>query len=112
MAEFRKAYEDFEKLYKERNKDTNKSAEKYKKLHVVDSQHILSTTEDLLKALKEDLVGELKIISASYVINKNQPSNIVSAKRKRFAKTFGQFPQCSFDIQEIEKVNGQNKPHR
>jgi hypothetical protein len=111
-GEFKEAYDKFQALYKERNKSTNKDADKYKKLHVVDKQHILSTAEDLLRALKEDLISDLKIISASYVINKSHPSNIVSAKRKRFAKTFGLFPQCKFYIQEIEKVNGENKPHR
>ncbi|CAJ0826510.1 11662_t:CDS:10 [Entrophospora sp. SA101] len=110
--ELRTAYEKFEKLYKERNKDSNKNAEKYKKLGVVDSQHILSTTDDILKALKEGLISDLKIVTASYVINKSSPSNVIKAKRKRFARTFGKFPQCSFYLQEIEKVNGQNKPHQ
>ncbi|CAJ0841666.1 16019_t:CDS:10 [Entrophospora sp. SA101] len=103
--ELRTAYEKFEKLYKERNKDSNKNAEKYKKLGVVDSQHILSTTDDILKALKEGLISDLKIVTASYVINKSSPSNVIKAKRKRFARTFGKFPQCSFYLQEIEKVN-------
>jgi hypothetical protein len=106
------AYEEFLKLYKMRSKDSNKNAGKYKKLHVVDFQYILSTAEELLRCLDEELISELKIITASYITNKNQPSLAVEAKRKKFARTFGKFSQCDFDVTEVEKVGDRNKPHR
>ena len=80
-----------------------KSAENYKKSFYGRPERFeapfTSIAEDLLKCLKEGLVGELIVIS-SY--RKGKP-NAVEAKKAKIQRTFGKFPSTKLELTETAK---------
>src|SRR4051794_16065506 len=105
------------KLTAERRKDTNKNDPKYEILNVVDDMHILTTSEELLKCLSEGLIDELVIITTTRSSQKGKtpdgnPFKISESRKNRLTKNFLKFSQCRLEIIEVERINGQNRPHR
>lgn len=71
----------------------------------------LSISEDLLKALKEDLIEHLIIIS-SYRKGRGKGQG-VTRKTSNFPKSFGVFPQCKLELTETDKnEEGKYIPYR
>jgi hypothetical protein len=75
--------------------------------------NFLSIPEELLKCLKEELIEELFIISVNSREGKGS-----AGKRKKFAETFGKFPNCKIkvyitgDAGERLKKEGKKRPER
>ena len=84
IEEYRKNPEVFQKKVREPFFKISKSSNFY------DRSPWLSMAEELLLALKEDLINELVIISAT--------PDKDWRKRKKFAKTFGKFPRTSINL--------------
>src|SRR4051794_296297 len=102
--------EKFEELKKLRRIERKKGSSKYAEVDSIYGTPFLSFVDDLLLAVKENLIGELALYSSTRA-DKDKPPTINTAfKQQRFAETFIKLPNCKLKIFRAVEESDKRQP--